>query len=94
MAAERADPSKTAEAGLPGALAAVSRRVTALAGGRLVNTDEQLQQVPASRRRGGLAATRSDHQESERSFFCRVCQRAERGVWVPTGWYLLERAGR
>ncbi|MEV4245868.1 hypothetical protein AB0J63_20945 [Streptosporangium canum] len=21
-----------------------------------------------------------------------VCQRAERGVWVPAGWYLLERA--
>ncbi|MGN9788540.1 hypothetical protein ACTMTF_44565 [Nonomuraea sp. ZG12] len=41
---------------------------------------------------GGLAATRGGHQESERSFFCRICQRAERGVWVPAGWYLLERA--
>ncbi|MFC4059085.1 putative dsRNA-binding protein [Planomonospora corallina] len=48
--------------------------------------------VPASRRRGGLAATRSGHQQNERSFFCRVCQRVERGLWVPTGWYLLERA--
>ncbi|MDP9848128.1 putative dsRNA-binding protein [Streptosporangium lutulentum] len=60
-----------------------------------MSTDEQQQQLqppPASRRRGGLAATRGGHQESERSFFCRVCQRAERGVWVPAGWYLLERA--
>ncbi|GAA3443349.1 putative dsRNA-binding protein [Planomonospora venezuelensis] len=48
-------------------------------------------QVPASRRRGGLATTRSGHQASERSFFCRVCQRCERGLWVPAGWYLLER---
>ncbi|WP_433358696.1 double-stranded RNA binding motif domain-containing protein [Streptosporangium sp. CA-115845] len=53
---------------------------------------EQQHQVPASRRRGGLAATRAGYQESERSFFCRVCQRAERGLWVPAGWYLLERA--
>ncbi|WP_031173125.1 hypothetical protein [Streptosporangium roseum] len=58
-----------------------------------MSTDEQqLQQVPASRRRGGLAAARGGHQEAERSFFCRICQRAERGVWVPAGWYLLERA--
>ncbi|MEV6866670.1 putative dsRNA-binding protein [Streptosporangium subroseum] len=57
-----------------------------------MSTDEQQLPVPASRRRGGLAATRGGHQESERSFFCRVCQRAERGVWVPAGWYLLERA--
>ncbi|MEU4539836.1 hypothetical protein AB0G15_33805 [Streptosporangium sp. NPDC023825] len=56
-----------------------------------MSTDEQ-HLVPASRRRGGLAATRGGHQESERSFFCRICQRAERGVWVPAGWYLLERA--
>ncbi|GIH97423.1 double-stranded RNA binding motif domain-containing protein [Planobispora siamensis] len=47
---------------------------------------------PPSRARGGLAATRSGHQESERSFFCRVCHRSERGIWVPAGWYLLERA--
>ncbi|MEV4187809.1 hypothetical protein AB0J28_40905, partial [Streptosporangium canum] len=58
-----------------------------------MSTDEQqLQQVPASRRRGGLAAARGGRQESERSFFCRICQHAERGVWVPAGWYLLERA--
>jgi dsRNA-specific ribonuclease len=56
-----------------------------------VSTDEQ-HLVPASRRRGGLAATRGGHQESERSFFCRICQRAECGLWVPAGWYLLERA--
>ncbi|MER5627287.1 hypothetical protein ABT061_40320 [Streptosporangium sp. NPDC002544] len=56
-----------------------------------MSTDEQ-HLVPASRRRGGLAATRGGHQESERSFFCRICQRAERGLWVPAGWYLLERA--
>ncbi|MFI6513332.1 putative dsRNA-binding protein [Streptosporangium sp. NPDC050855] len=56
-----------------------------------MSTDEQ-HLVPASRRRGGLAATRGGHQEVERSFFCRICQRAERGVWVPAGWYLLERA--
>ncbi|MEU4411321.1 hypothetical protein AB0F88_43045 [Streptosporangium sp. NPDC023963] len=70
-----------------------------------MSTDEQ-HLVPASRRRGGLAATRGGlaatrgglaairggHQESERSFFCRICQRAERGVWVPAAWYLLERA--
>lgn len=37
-------------------------------------------------------ATRGGHQESERSFFCRIYQRAARGVWVPAGWYLLERA--
>ncbi|GAA3168636.1 hypothetical protein GCM10010466_68410 [Planomonospora alba] len=53
---------------------------------------EQPGDVPASRRRGGLATTRSGHQENERSFFCRICHRSERGLWVPAGWYLLERA--
>ncbi|WP_329087716.1 MULTISPECIES: hypothetical protein [unclassified Streptosporangium] len=56
-----------------------------------MSTDEQ-HLVPASRRRGGLVTTRGGHQEGERSFFCRICQRAERGMWVPAGWYLLERA--
>ncbi|MEU4835923.1 putative dsRNA-binding protein [Streptosporangium sp. NPDC023615] len=56
-----------------------------------MSSDEQ-HMVPTSRRRGGLTATRSGHQEAERSFFCRICQRAERGMWVPAGWYLLERA--
>ncbi|MEV4753453.1 putative dsRNA-binding protein [Streptosporangium amethystogenes subsp. fukuiense] len=56
-----------------------------------MSTDEQ-HPVPASRRWGGLAATWAGYQEVERSFFCRVCQRAERGLWVPAGWYLLERA--
>ncbi|GAT67321.1 ribonuclease II [Planomonospora sphaerica] len=51
----------------------------------------RVDQVPASRRRGGLAATRSGHQETDRSFFCRVCQRTERGLWVPADWYALER---
>ncbi|GGL50109.1 putative dsRNA-binding protein [Planomonospora parontospora] len=53
---------------------------------------QRSEQPPPSRRRGALAATRSGHQENERSFFCRICQRSERGIWVPAGWYLLERA--
>ncbi|GAT67255.1 integrase [Planomonospora sphaerica] len=39
-----------------------------------------------------LAATRSGHQESERSCFCRICQRTGRGFRMPAGWYALERA--
>ena len=50
------------------------------------------EEIPASRRRGGLAATRGGHQLNERTFFCRSCQMVERGLWVPSGWYLLERA--
>lgn len=53
---------------------------------------EENGEVPVSRRRGGLAAARGDWQPAERSFFCRSCQMAERGLWVPAGWYLLERA--
>jgi Double-stranded RNA binding motif len=50
------------------------------------------EEIPASRRRGGLAATRGGGQLNERTFFCRSCQMVERGLWVPSGWYLLERA--
>ena len=53
---------------------------------------DRREEVPVSRRRGGLAATRGGWQQTERSFFCRSCQMVERGVWVPAGWYLLERA--
>ncbi|GIH75635.1 putative dsRNA-binding protein [Planobispora longispora] len=49
-------------------------------------------EVPPSRRRGGLAAIRGAGQDNPRSFFCRVCHRCENGLWVPAGWYLLERA--
>jgi hypothetical protein len=59
-----------------------------------VSTDHQhrqADQVPTLRHRGGLAATRSGHQDAERSFLCRVYQRTERGLWVPAGWYALER---
>ncbi|WP_068928036.1 putative dsRNA-binding protein [Planobispora rosea] len=57
-------------------------------------TDQQppADEVPPSRRRGGLAAIRGDGQDNPRSFFCRVCHRCENGLWVPAGWYLLERA--
>ncbi|GII04905.1 hypothetical protein [Planobispora takensis] len=50
------------------------------------------ERLPASPARGGPESTRAGGQESERSFFCRICQRSERGRWVPAGWYLLERA--
>jgi len=38
------------------------------------------------------AASRPFGERSERSFFCRSCKRAHRGLWVPEGWYVVERA--
>jgi hypothetical protein len=38
------------------------------------------------------AASRPFGERAERSFFCRTCKRAHRGLWVPEGWYVVERA--
>ena len=38
------------------------------------------------------AASRPFGERAERSFFCRSCKRAHRGLWVPEGWYVVERA--
>jgi hypothetical protein len=38
------------------------------------------------------AASRPFGERAERSFFCRSCKRAHRGLWVPDGWYVVERA--
>lgn len=48
--------------------------------------------VPPGRRRGGLSATRAGDEFSERTFFCRRCTLVSRGLYVPAGWYLLERS--
>ena len=37
-------------------------------------------------------ASRPFGERAERSFFCRTCKRAHRGLWVPEGWYVVERA--
>jgi hypothetical protein len=41
---------------------------------------------------GPSAASRPFGERAERSFFCRSCKRAHRGLWVPEGWYVVERA--
>src|SRR5438132_11417393 len=41
---------------------------------------------------GPSASSRPFGERSERSFFCRSCKRAHRGLWVPEGWYVVERA--
>jgi ribonuclease R len=38
------------------------------------------------------AASRPFGQSVERSFYCRSCRLTARGRWIPTGWYVLERA--
>src|SRR6266702_4626867 len=38
------------------------------------------------------AASRPFGERSELSFFCPSCKRAHRGLWVPEGWYVVERA--
>lgn len=38
------------------------------------------------------AASRPFGERAERSFFCHTCKRAHRGLWVPEGWYVVERA--
>lgn len=38
------------------------------------------------------AASRPFGERAERSYFCRTCKRANRGLWVPEGWYVVERA--
>jgi hypothetical protein len=46
-----------------------------------------------SRKHGPSSATsRPFGERAERSFFCRSCKRAHRGLWVPEGWYVVERA--
>jgi hypothetical protein len=45
-----------------------------------------------SDQRGSSAASRPFGERVERSFFCRSCKRAYRGLWVPEGWYVVERA--
>jgi hypothetical protein len=39
-----------------------------------------------------VGASRPFGERAERSFFCRSCKRAHRGLWVPEGWYVVERA--
>ncbi len=49
--------------------------------------------VPMTRDKGGPpASSRPFGERTERSFFCRSCKRAHRGLWVPEGWYVVERA--
>ncbi len=38
------------------------------------------------------AASRPLGESVERSFYCRSCQLTTRGLWIPAGWYVLERA--
>jgi len=45
-----------------------------------------------SGKRSPSAASRPFGERAERSFFCRACKRAHRGLWVPEGWYVVERA--
>jgi hypothetical protein len=45
-----------------------------------------------SGKRDPSAASRPFGERAERSFFCRTCKRAHRGLWVPEGWYVVERA--
>ncbi|HEY6315112.1 MAG TPA: helix-turn-helix domain-containing protein [Streptosporangiaceae bacterium] len=45
-----------------------------------------------SGKRDPPAASRPFGERAERSFFCRSCKRAHRGLWVPEGWYVIERA--
>ncbi|HET9970974.1 MAG TPA: helix-turn-helix domain-containing protein [Streptosporangiaceae bacterium] len=40
---------------------------------------------------GPPAASRPFGERAERSFFCRSCKRVHRGLWVPEGWYVVER---
>jgi len=41
---------------------------------------------------GPSTVSRPFGERAERSFFCRSCKRAHRGLWVPEGWYVVERA--
>ena len=45
-----------------------------------------------SGKRDPSAASRPLDERAERSFFCRTCKRVHRGLWVPDGWYVVERA--
>lgn len=45
-----------------------------------------------SGKRDPSAASRPFGERAERSFFCRSCKRVHRGLWVPEGWYVVERA--
>lgn len=44
------------------------------------------------RRGTDAAASRPFGERLERSFYCRSCRLTVRGLWVPAGWYVLERA--
>jgi hypothetical protein len=46
----------------------------------------------SSNRGPSSAASRPFGERAERSFFCRSCKRVHRGLWVPEGWYVVERA--
>jgi hypothetical protein len=46
----------------------------------------------ASGNRGPSTASRPFGERAERSFYCRSCKRVHRGLWVPEGWYVVERA--
>jgi hypothetical protein len=46
----------------------------------------------SSKRGPSTAASRPFGERAERSFFCRSCKRVHRGLWVPEGWYVVERA--
>ena len=45
-----------------------------------------------SGKRDPSTVSRPFGERAERSFFCRSCKRAHRGLWVPEGWYVVERA--
>ncbi|MBV9447890.1 MAG: hypothetical protein JO345_18565 [Streptosporangiaceae bacterium] len=45
-----------------------------------------------ARRGADAAASRPFGERLERSFYCRSCRLTVRGLWVPAGWYVLERA--
>ncbi|HEX6524874.1 MAG TPA: hypothetical protein VF070_33445 [Streptosporangiaceae bacterium] len=48
--------------------------------------------VRRPRRGADAAASRPFGERLERSFYCRSCRLTVRGLWVPVGWYVLERA--
>jgi len=52
----------------------------------------QLRELPPTAPPAGTGVAAQRERTGERPYFCRGCLMVQRGRWVPTGWYTVERS--